>query len=207
MLPTRIRLRQDFLNAIANDSLQNVMVGLWSCGCNFYGSDPIFGEHSRVTPLMMAVDRGDAKLVNRLLTHSRDPADPNMICEGSPLFTCGDFSDYLYISPLARCLQRHHLAEPAQKQSFADIYNRLRDCGADLYATPFVEGSDLSKTPVQENWEFDIDHQMAKVLTHLHEQLEEQYQIHKENHRVKALLETTVKHIDVSQASKKKQKI
>lgn len=207
MLPNRIRLRQDFINAIVNDNTPQIMVGLWSAGCNFYGVYSVFGEHSRVTPLMVAVDRGDLKLVSRLLTHRRDPADPNMICEGSPLFTCGDFSDYLYISPLARCLQRHYLADPSQKQTFADIYNHLRDCDADLYATPPVVGSDLCKTPVQENWELDIDQQMAKALTHLHEQLEAQYQIYKENQRVKKLLENTVKHVDIPHVSTRKQKI
>jgi len=206
MLPNRIKGRHDFINAIASNDTTQMMLGVWSCGCNFYGVYSVFGDYSRVTPLMVAIERGDFKTVERLLTHSRDPADPNMICEGSPLFTSGDFGDYLYISPLARCLQRHHLAEPAQKQAFTDIYNRLRDFDADLYATPPVN-SDLSKTALQENWERDIDQQMAKVLTHLHEQLEGQYQIHKENQRVRALLENTVKQVDVPQASPKKQKI
>lgn len=206
MLPNRIKGRHDFINAIANSDATQTMVGLWGCGSNFYGVYFVFGDHSRVTPLMVAIDVGDVKMVDRLLTHHREPADPNMICEGSPLFTSGDFGDYLYISPLARCLQRHHLADHSQKQTFVDIYNRLRDFDADLYATPPVD-SDCPKTPLQEHWERDIDQQMAKALTHLHEELETQYQIHKENQRVKTLLENTVTQVNAPQASTKKQKI
>ncbi len=207
MIPNRIQCRHNFINAIANNDAKQTLVGLWAYGSNFYGVYPVFGDHSRVTPLMVAIDVGDVKMVERLLTHHRDPADPNMICEGSPLFTSGDFGDYLYISPLARCLQRHYLADPSHKQNFVDIYNRLRDFDADLYATPHGVGSDLHKTSVQEQWEDDIDQQMAKALIHLHEQLETHYQIHKENQRMKAMLENTIEQAEISQASTKKHKI
>lgn len=206
MLPNRIRIRHEFLNAIVNNDNANIMVGLWTIGTNFCGVSSAFGEHSSVTPLMVAIDQGNAKLVNRLLNHKRDPADPNAICEGRALITNQYFDDFLYISPLVRCVQRYHLASPAQKQTFVEIYNDLRDHDADLYAAPPVQYSDLGKTPLQERWESDIEDQMDSNTHNAHAEIEKQYQQHKHNQQLKSKLQNAVDGTCTS-PSKRTQKI
>lgn len=207
MIPKRIELRQAFINAIETNDKAQLMVGIWGIGPNFHCVDPAFGEYSSVTPLLAAIERGNAKLVERLLTH-HTPADPNAMCEGTPLFTSGDFSDFLYISPLLRCLQRHHLADPAHKQTFVDIYTTLRDHNADLYATPTIDRE--HKTPLQESWETNVDQQMSFGLKNLHAQLEEQYQHNKTTHSLKKTLEHAVQstvNASKTATSTRKQKI
>jgi len=206
MIPNRIRLRHEFLNAIVNNDNANIMVGLWTMGTNFHGVSSAFGEHSTVTPLMVAIDQGNAKLVNRLLNHKRDPADPNAICEGRALITNQDFGDFLYISPLVRCVQRYHFAPLAQKQTFVEIYNDLRDHDADLYAAPPVQYSDLGKTPLQQRWESDIQDQMDPNTHTAHGEIEKQYQQHKHNQQLKSKLQNAVDSACTS-SSKRTQKI
>lgn len=205
MLPPRIERRQTFINAIASNDDAQIMVGVWGIGPNFHCADPAFGEYSSVTPLMAAIERGNTKLVQRLLTHVRDPADPNAICEGVALFTTGEFGDFLYISPLVRCIQRHHLASPSNKQTFEQIYNLLRARDADLYAVPPTQG-DTGKTPTQEIWERNIEIQMTHELTALHAHLEEQYQQHTSNQNLKSKLQNAVNAAETP-TSTRKQKI
>ena len=192
MIPPRIQRRQDFINAIARNDNKEIFMGFWGAGPNFHCADPNFGEYSTVTPLMAALDRGNAKLVDRLLKHPSDPADPNAICEGVALFTTGDFGDFLFISPLARCIQRHYVSTPEHKQTFEEIYGMLRDNNANLYAAPSVKSED--KTPTQNMWQRNIENQMNRELTVLHTQLEEQYQQQKANQHLKSKLQNAINH-------------